>query len=221
MEQRRRSKVQEIRTLIVRLALVAALVLGGFLAYKAWKGFSADKGFVIDDTPLHVEQIREIVELNTVKFRDEVVVDTVEYYKSPSEQIIGNISKLKDPKQIKHGITGSNIERRLTVIMKGELLYGVDLKTRELIVIPKEDKLIIKIPRPGLLSISLTPENTEVFVENGLWKDYERQALQRKARKKMIASGERLGLKEKAKAPLEKLLKQLIVTDKQIVIEYY
>jgi len=216
-----RAKTREIRQLITRLALVAALIIGGLLAWKACKSFTGGSDWKIDDTPLHVEQIREIVELNTVKFRDEVVVDTVEYYRNLAEQISGNFEKIKNIDEIGEGIKGSAVKRRLTVIMKGELLYGVDLKTQELIVTPKGDTLFVKIPQPRLLSVSLTPENTEVFIENGVWKDYERQALQRKARAKMIASGERLHLKEKAKAPLERLLKQLIVTDKQIVIDYY
>ena len=107
------------------------------------------------------------------------------------------------------------------MIVKGELLYGTDLKKHELIIVPQGDSLIVKIPQPELLSVSLTPQNTEIFIESGKWRDYERQALQRKARAKMIASGERLNLKEKARAPLERLLEQLIVTDKQLVIEYY
>lgn len=216
-----RTKAKEIRKLIIRLIVIAALIVGGLLFYKACKSSSGQEAWEIDDTPLHVEQIREIIELNTVRFRDEVVVDTVEYYSSASEQISANLQKLTDIRQFKEGITGSAIKRRLTMIIKGELLYGVDLKTRELIILPQGDSLMVKIPQPKLLSVSLTPHDTEVFIESGKWRDFERQALQRKARAKMIASGERLNLKEKARAPLERLLKQLIVTEKQLVIEYY
>jgi hypothetical protein len=37
----------------------------------------------------------------------------------------------------------------------------------------------------------------------------------------MVASGERLKLREKAKDPLERLLRQLIRTDQPLVIQYY
>ena len=107
------------------------------------------------------------------------------------------------------------------MVVKGELLYGIDLKRKDFTVIPKDGKLVISLPKPELLSINLTPRNTDIFVENGTWKDYERQLLIRKARTKMIATGEKLRLKEKAKAPLERLLKQLIRSQAPIVIEYY
>jgi hypothetical protein len=215
-----RKKLNEIKTLVVRLAVIAGIAFIGVIVYRWFFGRAEGDGYAIEDTPLHVEEIRKIIELNTIRFRDEVVVDTVEYYRSVSEQIAGNFEKLTDPDQIEHGISHSNVKRRLTLVMKGELLYGVDLKRKDFSVEPKDDKLIIHIPSPELLSVSLTPENTDVFVENGNWKDYERQLMQRKARNKMIASGEKLGLREKAKEPVERLLKQLIRSDKQVVVQF-
>jgi hypothetical protein len=216
-----RKKISEIKTLIGRLVVVGGLVLVGVLVYRWWFSNSKGDDFVIDDTPLHVEEIRKIIELNTIRFHDEVVVDSVEYYRNAGERLNGNYEKLYDPDQIQHAVRYSNVKRRLTLIVKGELLYGFDLKRKEFSVTPKDGKLVVRVPNPELLSINLTPENTEVFVENGEWRDYERQMIQRKARNKMIASGERLQLEEKAKKPLEKLLGQLIRSDMPIVVEYY
>lgn len=216
-----RRKLNDLITLAVRLAIITAIVIAGVLLYRWWNSSPGGDGFVIEDSPLHVEEIRKIIELNTVKFRDEVVVDSVEYYHSIGEQVSGNLNKLIDPDQIRHGITHSNVKRRLTMIIKGELLYGFDLKRKDFTVAEKDGKLIVSVPKPELLSINLTPKNTEIFVENGDWSDYERQMLQRKARQKMIVSGERLQLQEKAKLPLERLLKQLIRSEKPLVVEYY
>lgn len=216
-----RNKIKEIRTLVFRLAVVGGIVVLGVLLYRWWFADESKEGWTIEDTPLHVEEIRRIIELNTIRFRDEVVVDSLEYYSNAAEQISGNLNKLIDPDQVKHGISSSNVKRRLTMIVKGELLYGVDMKRKDFSVTPENGRLVVRIPQPELLSINLTPENTEVFVENGEWRDYERQMLQRKARSKMIATGERLKLREKAKAPLERLLRQLIRTDQPLVIEYY
>ena len=215
-----RTKLQEILTLIKRLAILGGLVVAVILIWRWCSGPKESDDFVIDDTPLRVEQIRKIIELNTVKFRDEVVVDTVEYYKSSGEKMAGIYEKLSDPNQIEHGLSGSNVKRRLTLIMKGELLYGVDLKKKKFSITSDDKQVLVKLPKPSLLTVSLTPEKTEVFVENGTWQDYERQALQRKAKAKMIASGERLRLAEKAKEPLERVLRQLIITDKPIVFRY-
>jgi len=216
----KRQRIREIRTLIVRLALVAVIAFVGYWVYQLFfKGESRDE-IVLEETPLKVEQIRAILELNTLKFQDEAVVDSVEYYKSESDVLWGTLDKLTDPNQFKHGLHPSNIKRRLTLIVRGELLYGVDLKRKDFQFIPKGDTLLILIPQPELLSISLNPKGTEVYLENGDWQDYERAHLQRKARNKMIASGNRLKLPERAKAPLEKALRALVKTDKILVIKF-
>lgn len=213
-------KIKEIRTLIIRLVIVALIAVGAYLVYQwFFKGPSNDE-IVLEDTPLKVEQIRSILELNTLKFQDEAVVDSVEYYKSDSEVIWGTLDKLTDPDQFKHGLHPSSVKRRLTLIVRGELLYGVDLKRKDFQFLEKEDTLTIVIPQPELLSVSINPKGTEVYLENGEWQDYERAGLQRKARKKMIASGERLKLPERAKAPLEKALRALVRTSKIVIIKF-
>lgn len=216
----KRQRIREIRTLIIRLALVAVIAFAGYWVYQLFfKGESTDE-IVLEETPLKVEQIRSILELNTLKFQDEVVVDTLEYYKTESDAVWGTLDKLTDPDQFKHGLNTDGLKRRLTLIVRGELLYGVDLKRNDFQFIPKEDTLTIIIPQPELLSISINPKGTEVYLENGDWKDYERAHLQRKARNKMIASGIRLKLPERAKVPLEKALRALVKTDKILVIKF-
>ncbi len=216
----RRQRIKEIRTLIIRLALVALIVFVGYWVYKLFFREASKDEIVLDETPLKVEQIRSILQLNTLKFQDEAVVDTVEYYKSGTDALMGSLDKLMDVDQIKHGLSGDGVKRRLTLIMKGELLYGVDLQRKDFQFVSKEDTLMILIPKPELLSIALNPKGTEVYIENGEWKDYERLSLQRKARNKMIASGNRLKLAERAKAPLEKALRALVKTDKVLTIKF-
>lgn len=213
-------KIKEIRTLIIRLVLVALIAFAAYLVYQwFFKSESSDE-IVLKDTPLKVEQIRSILELNTLKFQDEAVVDSVEYYESGSEAVWGALDKLVDPDQFKHGMRASLVKRQLTLIVRGELLYGVDLKRKDFQFLPGNDTLTIVIPQPELLSVSINPKGTEVYLENGHWQDYERVHLQRKARNKMIASGNRLKLPERAKAPLEKALRALIRTDKVLIIQF-
>ena len=216
----RRQKIKEIRTLIIRLVLVALIAFGAYWVYQLFFKNASSEEIVLKDTPLRVEQIRSILELNTLKFQDEAVVDSVEIYQSESEAIWGTLDKITDPDQIKHGMHASIVKRQLTLIVRGELLYGVDLKRKDFQFLPGDDTLTIVIPRPELLSISINPKGTEVYLENGDWKDYEVAHLQRKARNKMIASGNRLKLPERAKAPLEKALRALVKTDKILVIKF-
>ena len=118
----RRQRIKEIRTLIVRLGLVAAIVFVGYWGYQLFfKGGSSDE-IVLEETPLKVEQIRSILELNTLKFQDEVVVDSVEYYKTGGDVIWGTLDKLTDPDQFKHGLKPDGVKRRLTLIVRGEFV---------------------------------------------------------------------------------------------------
>lgn len=75
-------KIKEIQTLIIRLAIIGLIAFAGYWVYQLFfKGSSGEDEIILDETPLKVEQIRSILELNTLKFQDEAVVDTVEYYK--------------------------------------------------------------------------------------------------------------------------------------------
>lgn len=215
-----RTKIKEIKTLIIRLATIALIGIAGYLIYK-WFFAPSDKDeFEIDNTPLKIEQVRSILELNTINFQDEVVVDTLEMYQDVNEHAMGNLEKLFSFEDFENAISSSPIKRRLTLIVKGELLYGVNLKTKEFDVYPKNDTLYVMLPAPELLSVSINPKNTEVFVENGKWQDFERRLLMKKAKNKMIASGEQLHLRERAKEPIIKLMHQLLKSDLPVVIQF-
>lgn len=216
----KQGKIKEIRTLIVRLGILAIIGVIGYLIYSWFNSGTDADDVVLEETPLKVEQIRSILELNTLKFQDEVVVDTFELYQDAGDQIGGTLEKLFDPDQFKHGLSNQYVKRRLTLIVRGELLYGVDLKRKDFQLLPHGDTLEIRIPEPELLSVSITPNKTEMVTENGYWKDYEVVDLKNKAKKKMIRSGERLHLQKRAKEPLEKCLKALVKSNKTIVINY-
>lgn len=215
-----RTKIKEIKTLIVRLATITLIGIAGYFIYQWFFAPSDEEAFEIDNTPLKIEQVRSILELNTINFQDEVVVDTVEMYKDAGEHALGNLEKLFSFEDFDNAISATPIKRRLTLIVKGELLYGVNLKTKEFDVYPKNDTLYVMLPSPELLSVSINPKNTEVFIENGRWLDFERRMLMKKAKNKMIATGEDLHLRERAKEPILKLMKQLLKSDLPVVIQF-
>lgn len=212
--------MREYKRLAINILVILILILAGYGIYKLFFAGSSSDEIVIDDTPLKIEQVRSILELNAIRFNDEVVVDSLEYYKNSSEVIEGSLGKLFDYDQFKNGVRSAHIKRELSLIVKGELLYGVDLKKKDFEIIPQGDSLMIKIPNPELLSLSISPNKTEVYLENGTWYDFERRALERKARQKMINSGERLKLAEKAKEPIKKIISQLLKTKKTVIVEF-
>ena len=86
-------KIKEIRTLIIRLVLVALIAFAAYWVYQLFFKSDSSEEIVLKDTPLKVEQIRSILELNTLKFQDEAVVDSVEIYQSESDAIWGALDK--------------------------------------------------------------------------------------------------------------------------------
>jgi hypothetical protein len=216
----KQSKLQQWKTLVVRLSILAGILVAGVFVWNLITNGSEEDEYAIDETPLRIEQIRSILELNTMKFQDEVVVDSLELYESVTDQATGSLEKLFSFNDLENAFSAGLVKRRLTLIVKGELLYGVNLKTSDFQVVPKNDTLYIQLPQPELLSVSINPKSTEVFIENGDWKDFERRALMNKARKRMIATGSQLHLVRKSKEGLERTIRQLIPTNKPLVIQY-
>lgn len=213
----KRQKIRVILTLIVRLIALTGII---FLVYFLFFRNSNSNEIVLDDAPLKVEQIKSILELNAINFQDEVVVDSVEYYQNMGEAFSGTIEKLFDINQLKNSLKSDGIKRRLTLIVRGNLMYGVDLKKKDFQFKTYDDSTILILPEPELLSIEANPTNTEVYIENGYWKDSERIILMNLARKKMIQTADELHLKEKVKKPIEKLLHVLNASNKKLIIQY-
>lgn len=213
----KRPKIRETLTLIVRLIALTGII---FLVYFLFFRNSNSNEIVLEDTPLKVEQIKSILELNAINFQDEVVVDSVEYYQNMGEAFSGTLEKLFDINQLKNSLKSDGIKRRLTLIVRGNLMYGVDLKKKDFQFKTYDDSTILILPEPELLSIETNPANTEVYIENGYWKDSERIILMNLARKRMIQTADELHLKEKVKKPIEKLLHVLNASNKKLIIQY-
>jgi hypothetical protein len=204
----KRPKIKDIVSLTVKLLVLLGI---GLLVYFFFFNKKKSDELQLDETPLKVEQIRSILELNTVKFEDEVVVDSVEYYRDFSEAFSGTMDKLFDVDQLKNGFSNDGVKRRLTFIVKGHLLFGVDLKRKDFLMRTKNDTLFLTLPQPELLSIAVNPSDVEVYIENGKWADHE---------KLKLITATSLMLVEKAKQPIEKLLTKLNVSNKTIIIQY-
>ncbi len=202
---------------IITLAVFVTLIV---LLFRWCTKKDDDSEFTIANTPIKVELIRSIAEISTVSYRDEVVVDSVELYKSTEEQIAGSLIKLTDPQDFKYGLRSSAIKRRVTILVKGEIRYGFNLKNRRIRIEEKDSVIQVFLPEPEIVDIQVTPSTTEFFQENGDWNDREIRSLHVKARKKLIANAETLNLRENAKNNMNVILKQMLGKDKAFVINY-
>ncbi|MES2588946.1 MAG: DUF4230 domain-containing protein [Bacteroidota bacterium] len=215
LKNRSQRKLALVKQVVMLLVLITTILL-----LMRWcKKSEKESRFEIENSPIKVELIRSIAQLATISYKDEVVVDSLEYYSSANEQILGNISKLVDIDNIKHGLKSSNIKRRLTLIVKGEINIGFNLKDKKFKIQETDSLIKICIPKPIILDVLSTPSTTRVFQENGSWKDYEITVLKNKARDKMRRNVEQLQLKTKAKENLERFLRPLIKKNKKVIFE--
>jgi hypothetical protein len=193
--------------------IVGLAILGGvaFLAIFLFRQYSDDE-LKIDDTPVHIESIRTIAEISTVSFKDEVVIDTVEFYNESFNMM--------NPFDWKEYLYDRNVKRRLTIIYRGEVKYGLDLTDGNYEISQSEDSLVIVLPKPELLDIVLTPSKTEVFQEQGQWSDGERKAMESQAKFTFKKNAEQLKLNEKAEENALDLIEKLIITDKKLIVSF-
>ena len=140
---------------------------------------SEDDELKIDDTPIHIESIKTIAEISTVSYKDEVVMDSIEFYKQQNS--------VYDPREWIR-MYDRNVKRRLTLIIRGEVKYGINLTDGSYSAASNEDSIWLKLPTPKILDIIVTPSKTEVFQEKGDWSDNARTSMEMQAKMKLKES---------------------------------
>lgn len=201
---------KEGKRLIVNTLVL--LVIGGAVAAVYFLFFTNEESeLTIDDTPLQIESIRTIAEISNVSYRDEVVMDTVEFH--------GDDYSFYDYRKWT-SMYDRGVKRRLTLIVKGEVKYGFNLKSNDFAVENRNDTLIITLPQPKILDVIVTPSETEVFQEQGEWKDQVRRNLESKAKHKLRENSESMDLEDKARTNAERLFKKLLGSSRMIIIKF-
>lgn len=200
-----------IRNVVASIVLIVAIYIG----YMQLSRFM-NPPLEIDDTPLQIESIESILEISTVSYTGEVVVDSVEFYNGDFDW-----TNLNDWWNVKDRLDHPDVKRRLTLIVKGEAKFGFDLKKDSLDITPMGDTIYVKIPKAKLLGVEISPSKTEVFQEQGEWSDSERKQLEYKAIDKIKTSALLLDLETEAQESAVKLFNKLIIPNKTILVEVY
>lgn len=184
-----------------------------FIVMLAYNYFvpSDDSELKIADTPIHIESIKTIAEISTVSYKDEVVIDTVEYY--------GEFTSVLDPDEWMR-VLNRGIKRRLTIIVQGEVKYGIDLTNKDYSVTSNKDSIWVTLPAPKILDVIVTPSKTEIFQEQGAWGDHTRRKLEAKAKYRIQKNAEAISLQKKAQDNTVRLFKKLIRTKRTLIIRF-
>lgn len=204
-------------TRLIKNVIVLLLVIGAGYAIYSYFFANSKEEYSIEDTPLKVEQIRTIAEISTVSYRDEVVMDTIEFYKKNENFNAYNPFEWDD---IANRAYNRNIKRRLTVIVKGDVRIGFDLMKHEIAFDQNEDTIWVKVPKAEILDVIITPSSTTIFQEIGTWNDHARKHLEMKAKFKLKYQAKKYELLRKAETNFEQLLLDLIIDERTIIIQF-
>lgn len=200
----------DTKRLLKNLLALAIIGLAIFLVIRYFFN-REEKELEIEDTPIRIESIRTIAEISVVSYNDEVVMDTVERYQGESS--------LFDPRDWVKWYNDS-IERRLTLIIKGEVKFGLKLTGKNYTIKSNQDTIWLTLPEPKILDVVVSPSKTEVFHERGKWDDSVRKLLEMKAKDELRKNAETLKLENKAKENSINMFKKLIASEKQLIIQF-
>ena len=99
----------------------------------------------IEDTPVIIQQIKNIAQMFTQTFYDEYVYDT---------------GVIRTPL--------FNQNKRLIFIAKGEVISGFDLsELSEKSIIRRDKSIVVKLPPARILDVVINPSGFETFIEEG------------------------------------------------------
>ncbi len=99
----------------------------------------------IEETPVIIQQVKNIAQMFTQTFYDEYVYDT---------------GVIRTPV--------FNEDKRLIFIAKGEVIAGFDLsELNEKSIIRRDKSIVVKLPPARILDVVINPSGFETFIEKG------------------------------------------------------
>ena len=193
----------------VRRILFAVLIAAVFFflarhthLFPTFKNPFREQAIVVDQTPLLVNEIRNIAQLMTVEAYNEVVVDSTRYPFGISPRIFNAI-----PGRPLSLLGGA----QLVLIVKGKVIAGVDLKKLDSSNVQiKNDSLFVQLPRAQVLDVTTNPSDVETFIETGTWTEAAAVALQNKARNQLVQQALAQGALQQADSKARNLVYELL-----------
>lgn len=207
-----------IRRYINIIFFVLAIVVGWWLLQKAdilpsIGDIFRSKPIRVDETPILVEDIRELAELTTYVSQDEVVVDSIRFNPAASAW-----------KQMT-GIAFTPGSDRLVLVVRGSVKAGTRLnEITEKDIFRDKDSVSLGLPRAVITDVIVNPSGTETFMETGAWTSEAFGALVQKAADKMryraVSEGIIGKADQRARTLTEQFLRQAGFKKVQVYTKY-
>lgn len=152
------------------------------------------KEIKLRETPLILEDIKDIAELFTATAYEEIFIDTTKKVENSTLKMIFTLKK-------KHS-------ERFVLIARGKCLAGTDLKEitdKDLII--KDSSITVRIPKAKIISTIVNPSDFDIYIDEGEWKISEVTKIKNYAAKRIEANAIKDGILVKAQDRTNLLLK--------------
>ncbi len=171
-------------TLLVLFAVV--FVLERFSILPSFGNWFRSKPLLIENTPVLVENIRDLSQLITLVSFDEVVITRNDT--APGSYVRNLLRRPANPS-----------ERKISLIARGRIFAGTELKQlTENDLVVSGDSAFIQLPAARILEAIVNPSDCEIFIEEGKWASSEVVELKKEARTIMIRRAEAKGILNRA-----------------------
>jgi hypothetical protein len=167
-------KLQKIGITIIIL-VVAIFLLQRLKLLPDFASWFRSKPLLIENTPLLVENIRDMAQMVTQVSFDEVVIKDDDVPEGGYFRNLVRNRSLADP-----------LEKRIALIARGRVFAGLELnKVKEEDLYVEKDSVRLFIPPAQVLDAIVNPSDCEIFIEEGNWSIEEVNELKKDAREMM------------------------------------
>jgi len=185
----------------IALIFILLLVVQRTMLFPSLRTLFQPKAIAVDETPLLVNEIRNITQLMTIEAYNEVVVDSTRF-------------PFGIPPRIFKNIPGNPLAlfptAQLVLIVRGKVVAGVDLKNFDKNKVQIQgDSLFIQLPRAVILDVITNPSDVETFVERGEWNEAAATILKSRARSRLVQQALAQGALQQADAKARQLVQAL------------
>ncbi len=184
--------------LFTAIIIIVLFIIQQTNLFPSFKNSFRPKPIVVDKTPILVTQIKSIAQLMTVEAYNEVVVDSTRYALGIPPQVFRRMPL--NP----FALLGTS---QLVLIVRGNVLAGVDLKTFDKNKIQvRNDSLFVQLPRAAVLEVITNPSDVEIFIEKGSWDANAATVLKVRARNQLVQQAIAQGALQQADAKARQLV---------------
>jgi hypothetical protein len=172
--------IKSVRNIVITILLVIVLVfvLRKLDVIPSFHDVFAPKAVVIDNTPILINDIRQISQLFTITVYDEVVMDSTKF---AQQNVISKMLQATIPGAAPVGFA------QVVLVAKGKVIAGTDLqKITEKDVFIEKDSVSLQLPQAQILDVIVNPSDVSTFSETGDWSPNEITQVKSRIKNKLV-----------------------------------